>query len=71
MMNRKSLNPNLLHLRPARAQKQDSEGQIEKLGSQALEPRPVSLPPPGSEGRYGLVAMTPPSCVGPGFNTRV
>ena len=24
-----------------------------------------------SEGRYGLVAMTPPSCIGPGFNALV
>ena len=43
---------------PARARsKQDSEGQIEKLGSEALEPRPrrVSVPLPGSE----VHAMTP------------
>ena len=33
---------------PARARsKQDSEGQIEKLGSEALEPRRVSVPLPG------------------------
>ena len=37
---------------PARARsKQDSEGQIEKLGSEALEPRQVSVPLPGSEVR--------------------
>ena len=35
--------------------KQDSEGQIEKLGSEALEPRQVSVPLPGSE----VQAMTP------------
>ena len=35
--------------------KQDSEGQIEKLGSEALEPRRVSVPLPGSE----VQAMTP------------
>ena len=29
--------------------KRDSEGQIEKLGSEALEPRRVSVPLPGSE----------------------
>ena len=41
---------------PARAcSKQDSESQIEKLGSEALEPRRVSVPPPGSEAH----AMTP------------
>ena len=41
---------------PARARsKQDSEGQIEKLGSEALEPRRVSVPLPGSEAH----AMTP------------
>ena len=41
---------------PARARsKQDSEGQIEKLGSEALEPRRVSVPLPGSE----VHAMTP------------
>ena len=41
---------------PARARtKQDSEGQIEKLGSEALEPRCVSVPLPGSE----VHAMTP------------
>ena len=41
---------------PARARsKQDSEGQIEKLGSEALEPRRVSVPLPGSE----VQAMTP------------
>ena len=35
---------------PARARnKQESGGQIEKLGSEALEPRWVSVPPPGSE----------------------
>ena len=35
---------------PARERsKQDSEGQIEKLGSEALEPRRVSVPLPGSE----------------------
>ena len=42
---------------PARPRsKQDSEGQIEKLGSEALEPRRVSVPLPGSEAQ----AMTPP-----------
>ena len=41
---------------PARARsKQDSEGQIEKLSSEALEPRRVSVPLPGSE----VHAMTP------------
>ena len=41
---------------PARARsKQDSEGQIEKLGSEALEPRRVSVPLPRSE----VHAMTP------------
>ena len=41
---------------PARARsKQESEGQIEKLGSEALEPRRVSVPLPGSE----VQAMTP------------
>ena len=35
--------------------KQDSESQIEKLGSDALEPRRVSIPLPGSE----VQAMTP------------
>ena len=41
---------------PARARRtQDSEGQIEKLGSEALEPRRVSVPLPGSE----VQAMTP------------
>ena len=41
---------------PARARsKQDTEGQIEKLGSEALEPRRVSVPLPGSE----VHAMTP------------
>ena len=41
---------------PARARsKQDSEGQIEKLGSEALEPRRISVPLPGSE----VQAMTP------------
>ena len=41
---------------PARAcSNQDSEGQIEKLGSEALEPRRVSVPLPGSE----VQAMTP------------
>ena len=41
---------------PARARcKRDSEGQIEKLGSEALEPRRVSVPLPGSE----VHAMTP------------
>ena len=41
---------------PARARsKQDSEGPIEKLGSEALEPRRVSVPLPGSE----VHAMTP------------
>ena len=41
---------------PARARsKQDSEGQIEKLGSEALGPRRVSVPLPGSE----VHAMTP------------
>ena len=41
---------------PARARsKQDSEGQIEKLRSEALEPRRVSVPLPGSE----VEAMTP------------
>ena len=41
---------------PARARsKQDSEGQIEKLGSEALEPRRVSVPLPGSE----VHTMTP------------
>ena len=41
---------------PARERiKQDSEGQIEKLGSEALEPRRVSVPLPGSE----VHAMTP------------
>ena len=35
--------------------KQDSESQIEKLGSDALEPRRVSVPLPGSE----VQAMTP------------
>ena len=43
---------------PARVRgKQDSEGQIEKVGSDALEPRPrrVSIPLPGSE----VQAMTP------------
>ena len=39
---------------PARS-KQDSEGQIEKLGSEALEPRRVSVALPGSE----VHAMTP------------
>ena len=35
---------------PARARStQDSEGQIAKLGSEALEPRRVSVPLPGSE----------------------
>ena len=34
---------------PARKRgKQDSEGQVEKLGSDALEPRRVSIPLPGS-----------------------
>ena len=41
---------------PARNRgKQDSESQIEKLGSDALEPRRVSIPLPGSE----VQAMTP------------
>ena len=41
---------------PARARsKQNSEGQIEKLGSEALEPRQVSVPLRGSE----VQAMTP------------
>ena len=41
---------------PARARgKQDSESQLEKLGSEALEPRRVSVPLPGGEVR----AMTP------------
>ena len=41
---------------PARQRgKQDSESQIEKLGSDALEPRRVSIPPPGSE----VQVMTP------------
>ena len=41
---------------PARARgKQDSESQIEKLGSEALEPRRASVPLPGSE----VQAMTP------------
>ena len=41
---------------PARSSgKQDSESQIEKLGSEALEPRRVSVPLPGSE----VQAMTP------------
>ena len=41
---------------PARARsKQDSEGQIEKLGSEDLEPGRVSVPLPGSE----VQAMTP------------
>ena len=41
---------------PARARsKQDSEGQIEKLGAEALEPRRVSVPLPGGE----VQAMTP------------
>ena len=41
---------------PARQRsRQDSEGQIEKLGSEALEPRRVSVPLPGSE----VHAMTP------------
>ena len=41
---------------PARKKgKQDAEGQIEKLGSDALEPRRVSVPLPGSE----VQAMTP------------
>ena len=41
---------------PARARgKQDSESQIEKLGSEALEPRRVSVPLPGGE----VQAMTP------------
>ena len=41
---------------PARARgKQDSESQIEKLGSEALEPRWVSVPLPGGE----VQAMTP------------
>ena len=41
---------------PARKRgKQDSESQIEKLGSDALEPRRVSIPLPGSE----VQAMTP------------
>ena len=41
---------------PARKKgKQDSESQIEKLGSDALEPRRVSVPLPGSE----VQAMTP------------
>ena len=40
---------------PARRKKQDSESQIEKLGSDALEPRRVSVPLPGSE----VQAMTP------------
>ena len=41
---------------PARASgKQDSESQVEKLGSEALEPGQVSVPLPGSE----VQAMTP------------
>ena len=41
---------------PARQRgKQDSESQIEKLGSDALEPRRVLIPLPGSE----VQAMTP------------
>ena len=41
---------------PARVRgKQDSESQLEKLGSEALEPRRVSVPLPGSE----VQAMTP------------
>jgi len=41
---------------PARARgKQDSESQIKKLGSEALEPRRVSVPLPGGE----VQAMTP------------
>ena len=41
---------------PARNRgKQDSESQVEKLGSDALEPRRVSIPLPGSE----VQAMTP------------
>ena len=41
---------------PARVRgKQDSEGQIEKVGSDALEPRRVLIPLPGSE----VQAMTP------------
>ena len=41
---------------PARKRgKQDSESQIEKLGSDALEPRRISIPLPGSE----VQAMTP------------
>ena len=53
-MNLKSLSQNLLHLRVYRG-KQDSESQVEKLGSDALEPRRVSIPRPGSE----VQAMTP------------
>ena len=53
-MNLKSLNPN--PSAPAHKRgKQDSESQIEKLGSEALEPRRVSVPLPGSE----VQAMTP------------
>ena len=41
---------------PARVRgKQDSESQLEKLGSEALEPRRVSVPLPGGE----VQAMTP------------
>ena len=44
------------HSAPARKRgKQDSESQVEKLGSDALEPRRVSIPLPGSE----VQAMTP------------
>ena len=44
------------HSAPARNRgKQDSESQVEKLGSDALEPRRVSIPLPGSE----VQAMTP------------
>ena len=50
MMNPKSSNRNLImHVQQA------SEGQIQKLGSDALEPRQVSIPLPGSE----VQAMTP------------
>ena len=50
--------PNVIESKsaPARSSsKQDSEGQIQKLGSDALEPRRLSVPLPGSE----VHAMTP------------
>ena len=54
-----TMNLELLHqdtsARARARSQQDSEGHVEKLGCDALEPKPASVPLPGSE----VQAMTP------------